>query len=112
MTIKAKSEIERADVVVGYLKYVDLVRSLIRPTAEVIANEMGKEVERAELAIKRALDGKQVVVVSSGDPGVYGMAGVVLEVAERMRAKVPIEIVPRRYCRDGCSGDRWRADNE
>lgn len=94
MTIKAKSEIERADVVVGYLKYVDLVRSLIRPTAEVIANEMGKEVERAELAIKRALDGKQVVVVSSGDPGVYGMAGVVLEVAERMRAKVPIEIVP------------------
>jgi len=94
MTIKAKIEIERADVVVGYLKYVDLVRSLIRPTAEVIANEMGKEVERAELAIKRALDGKQVVVVSSGDPGVYGMAGVVLEVAERMRAKVPIEIVP------------------
>jgi precorrin-3B C17-methyltransferase len=94
MTIKAKSEIERADVVVGYLKYVDLVRSLIKPTAEVIANEMGKEVERAELAIKRALDGKYVVVVSSGDPGVYGMAGVVLEVAERMRAKVPIEIVP------------------
>jgi len=94
MTIKAKSEIERADVVVGYLKYVDLVRSLIRPTAEVIANEMGKEVERAELAIKRALDGKYVVVVSGGDPGVYGMAGVVLEVAERMRAKVPIEIVP------------------
>ncbi len=94
MTLKARYEIEKADVVIGYSKYVDLVRSLVKSTVEVIASEMGKEVERAILAIERAMEGKYVVVVSGGDPGVYGMAGLILEVAERLGANVPIEIVP------------------
>jgi precorrin-3B C17-methyltransferase len=55
---------------------------------------MGKEVDRAKTAVAKAKEGKQVVMVSSGDPGVYGMAGIVLEVAAQDAASVPVEIVP------------------
>jgi precorrin-3B C17-methyltransferase len=55
---------------------------------------MGKEVERAQIAVDKAKKGKRVVMVSSGDPGVYGMAGVVLEVAAKDKTPVPVEIVP------------------
>jgi precorrin-3B C17-methyltransferase len=55
---------------------------------------MGKEVERAKIAVDKAKEGKRVVMVSSGDPGVYGMAGVVLEVAAQEKTLVPVEIIP------------------
>jgi precorrin-3B C17-methyltransferase len=55
---------------------------------------MGKEVERAKIAVNKASEGKRVVMVSSGDPGVYGMAGVVLEVAAMEKTIVPVDIVP------------------
>lgn len=70
------------------------MRPLIKPTAEVISGGMGREVERARLAIKKALEGKFVAVVSGGDSGIYGMAGLIIEVAEKMHANVPIEIIP------------------
>jgi precorrin-3B C17-methyltransferase len=94
MTPKAKREIESADVVVGYATYVELVQSLVKPDAEVISGRMGREVERARIAVMQALENKRVVVISSGDSGVYGMAGVVLEVAALENAEIPIEIVP------------------
>jgi precorrin-3B C17-methyltransferase len=55
---------------------------------------MGREVERAKIAVEKASEGKRVVMVSSGDPGVYGMAGIVLEVAFQRKASVPIKIIP------------------
>jgi precorrin-3B C17-methyltransferase len=55
---------------------------------------MGREVERAKTAVTKAKEGHRVVMVSSGDPGVYGMAGIVLEVASIEKADVPLEIVP------------------
>lgn len=55
---------------------------------------MGKEVDRAQIAIDKAKEGKRVVMVSSGDPGVYGMAGIVLEVAAKEKTRIPIEVVP------------------
>jgi len=55
---------------------------------------MGKEVERAKIAVSKALEGHNVVMVSSGDPGVYGMAGIVLEVAAQEKTPLPVEIVP------------------
>jgi precorrin-3B C17-methyltransferase len=55
---------------------------------------MGKEVERAKIALQKALENRTVVMVSSGDPGVYGMAGIVLEVAAQEKADLPVEIVP------------------
>ncbi|MCS7095784.1 MAG: precorrin-3B C(17)-methyltransferase [Candidatus Bathyarchaeota archaeon] len=94
ITVKAKDEIERADVIVGYTTYIDLIRPLIKPTAEVITGRMGEEIERAKIAVKKALDNKRVAVISSGDAGVYGMAGPVLEVAEAEGVNVPIEIIP------------------
>jgi precorrin-3B C17-methyltransferase len=94
MTQEAKRAIEDADVVVGYKTYVKLVDSLIKPGTEVLSGMMGKEVERAKAAIAKGLEGKHVVVISSGDPGVYGMAGVVLEVADLENAKIPIQVVP------------------
>ncbi len=54
---------------------------------------MRKEIERAELAIQEALLGKIVSIVSSGDPGVYGMAGLVLEMISQKNVDLPIEII-------------------
>ena len=94
MTPKARSEIEAADVVVGYGTYIKLIQAIVKKDAEVVSGTMGKEVERAKIAVDKAKEGKRVVMVSSGDPGVYGMAGIVLEVAAKEKAHVPVEIVP------------------
>jgi precorrin-3B C17-methyltransferase len=94
LTPKARSEIENADVIVGYGTYVKLIQSIIKPDTEVISGTMGREVERAQIAVSKALENYRVVMVSSGDPGVYGMAGIVLEVVEMEKVNVPVEIVP------------------
>jgi precorrin-3B C17-methyltransferase len=94
LTPKAKTEIEAANVIVGYGTYVKLIQSIVKPGAEVFSGTMGKEVERAKIAVTKAKEGKRVVIVSSGDPGVYGMAGIVLEVAALEKADLPVEIVP------------------
>jgi precorrin-3B C17-methyltransferase len=94
MTLEAKQAIETADVVVGYKTYVKLIESIIKPGVEVFSGVMGKEVERAKVAVVKALEGKRVAVISSGDPGVYGMAGVVLEVVDLENARIPVEVIP------------------
>jgi precorrin-3B C17-methyltransferase len=94
MTPKAREAIENADVVIGYKTYVELIRDIIKPDAEVLCGTMGREVDRAKAAVQKSLEKKSVVVVSSGDPGVYGMAGIVIEAAAYENAAVPIEIVP------------------
>ena len=94
MTPKARGEIESADVVVGYGTYIKLVQAIVKEDTEVISGTMGKEVERAQIAVNKAKEGKRVVMVSSGDPGVYGMAGIVLEVTAKEKASVPVEIIP------------------
>jgi precorrin-3B C17-methyltransferase len=94
LTPKARQAIESAQVIIGYKTYVKLIQSIIKRDVEVVSGGMGQEVERARTAVAKALENKSVAVISSGDAGVYGMAGVVLEVAEREKASVPIEIVP------------------
>ncbi|MCL2134528.1 MAG: precorrin-3B C(17)-methyltransferase [Candidatus Bathyarchaeota archaeon] len=94
MTPKARVAIEEADVVVGYKTYIKLIQSIVRKDAEIISGTMGKEVERAKIAVKKANENHKVIMVSSGDPGIYGMAGIVLEVAEQEKTQVPIEIIP------------------
>ncbi len=71
-----------------------MIEHIIKGDVEVISGKMGQEVERARTAVMKALENKRVAVVSSGDPGIYGMAGLVLEVAEQEKANVPIEVVP------------------
>lgn len=95
MTPKALAAIREADVVAGYLTYVKLIEHLI-DGQKVIGTAMMQEVKRCTLALEQAAAGKKVAVVSSGDSGVYGMAGLVLELLlkypEDRRPK--IEIVP------------------
>ncbi len=87
-------KIEQADVVIGYSTYISLIQTIIKKDAEVASGTMGKEVERAKIAVARANQGKCVVMVSSGDPGVYGMAGIVLEVAAQEKFPICVEIIP------------------
>lgn len=94
MTLKAKQEIENAEVIIGYKTYVKLIQQIIKRDIEVISGNMGQEVTRARTAIQKALENKRVAVISSGDSGVYGMAGIVLEVAAHEKVSIPIEVVP------------------
>ena len=77
MTERARRAIDEAEVLVGYHTYIELIEPLIKGR-EVIGTGMRQEVERCKAAVEAALT-KSVVVVSSGDAGVYGMAGLVLE---------------------------------
>jgi cobalt-precorrin 5A hydrolase/precorrin-3B C17-methyltransferase len=79
MTPAAQTAISEADVVVGYTLYIDLIKSLLRPGQIVQSLPITQERHRAEVAIGFAKWGLTVAVVSSGDAGIYGMAGLVLE---------------------------------
>lgn len=79
ITPAARAAIVRADVVIGYALYIDLLRPLLSGTQVIEASPITQEVARAERAITLSYRGLQVVVVSSGDSGIYGMAGLVLE---------------------------------
>jgi adenosylcobyric acid synthase len=78
MTCEAREAIESSDVVVGYSTYLKLIEPLLNGK-EVFSSGMTKEVERCREAIRLAAEGRTVAIVSSGDAGVYGMAGLVLE---------------------------------
>ncbi len=78
MTPRARAALVASDVLVGYAGYVALVGDLVAGK-ECHALPLGQEIERARLALDLAGKGRCVSVISSGDPGVYGMAGVVLE---------------------------------
>ena len=85
--------IASSDVVVGYSSYIDLITDLTAGK-EVISSSMLQEVKRCEKALRIAAGGKVVTLVSSGDPGVYGMAGLAIEQAAEFGLNVRIEVVP------------------
>ncbi|MFO7713424.1 precorrin-3B C(17)-methyltransferase [Desulfosarcina sp.] len=70
------------DAVAGYTTYIDLIRPLISGK-QIVSTSMQKEVDRVSAALDLALAGTACAVVSSGDPGVYAMAGLVLEMCRR-----------------------------
>ncbi len=78
MTPKARRAIEQAEVVAGYNTYIKLIENILGGK-KIIGRAMRQEVERSQLAIEEALAGRNVAVVSSGDAGVYGMAGLVVD---------------------------------
>ena len=78
MTPRARRAIEGAQVVAGYNTYIKLIESLLEGK-EIIGTAMMQEIDRCRMAVEKAVSGKDTVVVSSGDAGVYGMAGLVLE---------------------------------
>lgn len=89
---KAKEAILNSDVIAGYTGYIGLIPELAKGK-EVIATGMKSEAERCQYAIDAALKGKRVCVVSSGDAGVYGMAALLYELAEK-HPSIEIEVIP------------------
>lgn len=89
-TPEALEAIKSAQVVVGYHTYLNLIPDLMEGK-ERVATPMRGEVDRARQAVELAVAGKIVAVVSSGDPGIYGMAGIIIEVAQ---GRVPIKVIP------------------
>lgn len=84
MTPAAQAAISSADAIVGYSMYIDLIQPLLRPGQVIEARAITQERQRAQRAIELAQWGLSVAVVSSGDCGIYGMAGLVLEELQQM----------------------------
>ena len=90
MTIAAQNTIERSELIVGYTKYVELVKRIF-PHKEYAATGMTQERERVEYALNAASD-KNVSLVCNGDPQLYGMAGLAYELSEKY-PETEIEVV-------------------
>ena len=92
MTWEARAALEQAEVLCGYTVYLDLIRGEF-PDKEYFSTPMTHEIERCRAALERARSGRTTALVCSGDAGVYGMAGPVLELAPQF-PEVEIQVVP------------------
>jgi precorrin-3B C17-methyltransferase len=106
MTFRAKQVIEQSDTIVGYDTYVSLVEDLIEGK-EIHRYAMTQEVERAKQCIELAMAGKTVSLVSSGDPGIYGMAGLIYETLAEAgwdpKTGLQVEVVPGVSALNSCA---------
>jgi precorrin-3B C17-methyltransferase len=89
MTLKALEAIEKCDVVVGYTFYIELIKDLVQGKRVIKTGMMG-EIERCKKAIEEAGKGFDTCIISTGDAGLYGMAGPILELAK----DIEVEIIP------------------
>jgi cobalt-precorrin 5A hydrolase/precorrin-3B C17-methyltransferase len=97
ITPAAKVALQQADVIIGYQLYLDLIQPLLHHQQIIEASQITQEVQRAERSIALAKRGLTVAVISSGDCGIYGMAGLVLEclVRDDWDGKTPqVEVFP------------------
>jgi precorrin-3B C17-methyltransferase len=92
MTLRAIRAIEESEYVIGNESYLAPLLPMLEGKS-VIRSSMGKEVDRAKNAIELARD-HVVSMVSGGDPGVYGMASIVLEIVDRSGADTRVEVIP------------------
>jgi len=106
MTFRAREAIAEADVVIGYSTYIKLVRDLL-DGKEVIRKGMTEETDRAVQAYEHAKKGKVVALISSGDIGVYGMAGPSYEILFQAGWKpgddIEVEVVPGTTALSACA---------
>jgi cobalt-precorrin 5A hydrolase/precorrin-3B C17-methyltransferase len=94
MTFRAREALAQSKVVIGYETYIKLIESFLFGK-EVITSSMGGEVARMKKAVEMAEAGQTVSVVCSGDSGIYGMAGLVGEIArEKGGLAVAVEVIP------------------
>ncbi|MCX7990789.1 MAG: precorrin-3B C(17)-methyltransferase [Proteobacteria bacterium] len=93
LTGDAVSALERSQIIVGYKSYVDEIKKIL-PEKEYYQTGMKKEVERVTEAINFALGGKSVSLICSGDAGIYGMAGLLLELLDKNEIDIEYEIIP------------------
>lgn len=106
MTFRAREAIEESDVVIGYSTYIGLVKDLLKGK-EVIRKGMTEETDRAVEAFEHARQGKVVALVSSGDIGVYGMAGpsyeVLFQAGWKPGGDIEVELVPGTTALSSCA---------
>ena len=88
MTLRAVKAIEESDIIVGYTKYIEMVKDLIKDK-EIFKTGMRGEEERCREALELSKD-KKVALISTGDSGIYGMAGLILQ----MQEGESVEIIP------------------
>ena len=93
MTLRAVRAIENADIITGFTTYVKILQEFF-PDKPYKSTGMTKEVDRCRMAVEEATKGKNVALVSSGDSGIYGMAGIAYQVADEMDAEIDIEVIP------------------
>lgn len=92
MTIRAEHALKDCEVIAGYTVYVDLVRPLF-PEKQFLITPMTQETKRCRMAFEEANQGKCVAMICSGDSGIYGMAGLILQMASDF-PEVKVEIIP------------------
>ena len=99
-TIRADCALQECDVIVGYNVYVDLVKDQY-PDKEYRTTPMTKEMQRCQMALDLALEGKRVAMVCSGDSSIYGMAALIYEL-KGTESQPEIEVIPGLTA--ACSG--------
>lgn len=106
ITERARAAIAESNMIIGYKTYVDLIEGLLTDQ-EIISTGMTEEVSRAQEAVKQAERGNKVAVISSGDAGVYGMAGLIYEVLIEKgwdkETGVEVEIIPGISAINSCA---------
>lgn len=102
MTPQSVKALNDADVITGYSTYLDLIPELLAGK-EVITSAMMQEVDRCNNSFDLAESGKHVAIVSGGDPGIYAMAGLILEIAAKRNSKVKIDVIPGIAAVNGCA---------
>lgn len=94
ITPAVQEAVREADAIVGYKYYFQFIESYVKPECECIDTGMKKERERAEQAFQLAEQDRTVVVISSGDAGIYGMAPLIYEMKQAHQSDVEIETLP------------------
>ena len=96
MAPRAMTAIEQADVIVGYKTYMDMIDPARLKGKETITTGMKGEIRRCKLAIEKASEGFNTAVVSGGDAGIYGMAGLVIELLAKqgLLNDIHVEVIP------------------
>ena len=93
MTEQALSALDAADVIIGYTVYLELLGERYSGK-ELLSTPMKQEVERCRMCFEQAGRGKNVVMICSGDAGIYGMASLMIELAEEYGMEDLVDIVP------------------
>ena len=93
MSLRAIDAINDSDIIIGYKTYIDQIKNLVK-NKEIYSAGMKREIDRCTKALEYALEGKKVGLVSGGDAGVYGMAGIMYEIALEHLDKISIEVIP------------------
>jgi precorrin-3B C17-methyltransferase len=94
MTVRVQKVLNEAEFIVGYKTYIELIRPLLTHQ-KIVATGKRQEIDRCQEAIRLAAKGHNVAVISSGDAGVYGMAGILIECLDQKGLlDLPLEIIP------------------